>query len=157
MIDYDGMRKTVVSGLNNYLGCPVIRSNQNDEPPPYPYVSYTITTLMGENKGTYGLYADDKKRKPFAQTWSISVQSNENSESTVLAIKAREWLDCVGRVYLSANGITVQSVGGITNRDNFITVGYEYKNGFDVVFQLMDELENTSERIETADLKQIGY
>ena len=156
MIEYEKLRETVVAGLREYLGCPVVRSNQNEAPPNYPYVSYTITTLLSQNKGTYGVYADGKARKPFTQTWSITIQSKNNVESVTLANKAQEWLDYVGRVYLSDNGVTVQSVGSITNRDNFLTVGYEYRNGFDVVFWLFNEVDNTNkEFIETVDLKRI--
>ena len=48
MIDYEGLRQIVAKGLKNYLGCPVIRSNQNKKPPAYPYVLYTITTLKSQ-------------------------------------------------------------------------------------------------------------
>ena len=74
--------------------------------------------------------------------------SNDNSESVALASKAREWLDRSGTVYLNDNDIIVQSVGSITNRDNFLTVEYEHKNGFDVVFWLYDEVSFTREYIE---------
>lgn len=153
MIEYEKLRETVATGLSEYLGCPVVRSNQNEAPPNYPYVSYTITTLLSQNNGTYGVYDDGKERKPFTQTWSITVQSDNNSECVALAIKAQEWLDRVGKVYLDDNNVIVQSVGSITNRDNFITTGYEYRNGFDVVFWLMNELEYETEKIETMELK----
>ena len=29
MIEYEKLRETVVAGLSEYLGCPVVRSNQN--------------------------------------------------------------------------------------------------------------------------------
>lgn len=155
MIDFDKMRKTVVTGLSEYLGCQVVRSNQNAKAPRYPYISYTITTLMSENKGTYGKYEDGKDRKPFTQTWSVTILSGDNSECISLANKAHEWLDHVGKTYLSDNGVIVQSVGSITNRDNFLTVEYEYRNGFDVVFWVMNETEETKEFIETAEVKRI--
>lgn len=162
MIDYEKLRETVATGLSKYLGCPVVRSNQNESPPDYPYLSYTVTTLIKDNKGTYGVYVDENgaqtERKPFVQTWSVTALSNNNAESVALAVRAHEWLDYVGRVYLSDNDVIVQSVGGITNRDNFLTTEYEYRNGFDVTFWLMNEVKNTSEEvIETADLKQIDY
>lgn len=154
MIEYEKLRETVTTGLSEYLGCPVIRSNQNEAPPNYPYVSYTITTLLSQNKGTYGIYDDGKERKPFTQTWSITVQSDNNSKCTELVVKAQEWLDRVGKVYLDDNNVIVQSVGSITNRDNFLTAGYEYRNGFDVVFWLMNELEYETEKIETMEFNK---
>lgn len=159
MIDYNSLRKSVVAGLSQYLDCPVIRSNQNAEPPPYPYVSYTITTPMSANNGTYSEYEDGTKRKPVTQTWSISVLAADDSESVNLACKAREWFDYVGKTYLNDNNVIVQSVGGVTNRDNFLTVEYEYKKGFDVVFWLFDTIEGVAEEdgyIEAAELGGIN-
>lgn len=144
MDDLEKMREIVASGLKNYVGCPFIRSNQNQTPPAYPFGSYTITTLMSQNKGTYGVYDDDKDRKPFTQTWSLTFQSNKYNECTSLVAKAHEWLDHVGTAYLNENGVIVQSVGNITNRDNVLTNEYEYRNGFDVVFWFLNEVESTN-------------
>lgn len=142
MIDYENMRIAICKGLKEYLGCPVIRSNQNESPPKYPYLSYTITTLLSENNGTYGEYEDGSKRKPFTQTWSITALSDNNSESVTLAVKAREWLDQIGSLYLSDNNVIVQTIGNITNRDTFLTTEYEYRNGFDCFFWLFDEIKD---------------
>lgn len=160
MFDFDKARATIATGLSAYLNCPVIRSNQNAIPPPYPYVSYSITTLMSENKGTYGVYSDGIDRKPFIQTWSITVLSNDNSECMTLVCKARDWLDHVGTVYLNDNKVICQSVGSISNRDNFLTTDYEYRNGFDVKFWFMNEVTNPKEIngiIETATITQEEY
>ena len=145
MFDYDKMREAVVGGLSKYVNLPVIRQNQDAEPPPYDYLSYTITTPMGANKGTYGEYEDGKDRKPFEQIWSISSLSDDDTRAVLNAVKAREWFDHVGTTFFSDNGIDVVSVGGVTNRDNLLTVGYEYKKGFDVVFSLFDTVENPVE------------
>lgn len=156
MIDYENMREVVKNGLETYLKCDVIHSNQDKPPPAYPYISYNITTLISANNGTYGEYEDGARRKPATQTWSITALSDDNAESVTLAVKAREWLDCFGTTYLSDNGVIVQSVGGITNRDNFLTAGYEYRNGFDAVFALFDTVENVANEdgyIETSIVK----
>ena len=145
MIDYANIRRTIVQGLSKYLQCPVIRANQDAEMPAYPFVSYTITTLVGQNNGTYGEYEDGIDRKPVTQTWSISALSSDNEESVTLAVKSREWLDHVGTTFLSDNNVIVQSVGNITNRDNILTVEYEYKNGFDIVLSMFDEIGESLE------------
>lgn len=155
MIDYDKIRTIVATGLRKYVGCPVVRSNQNEEMPKYPYLSYTVTTLMSENKGSYGEYEDGIDRKPFTQIWSITSLSDNETESVTNAMKARQWLDHVGTVYLGDNNVDVQSVGSITNRDNILTTEYEYRKGFDVVFSLFDEVKNPIEEsgeIESLDL-----
>ena len=44
-------------------------------------------------------------------------------------------------------------VGDISNRDTLLTVGYEFRKGFDVVFSLMNEIQGTaSETIDTIEL-----
>lgn len=147
MFDYDGMRKAVVKGLAAYVNCPIIRSNQNAKPPAYPYVSYTVIQPLGQNKGTYGEYEDGKHRKAFTQTWSITVQSDNDNECIMLVNKAHEWLDHVGTQTLKNSGVDVQSVGVVTNRDNILTVGFEYKKGFDVVFSLINEVADPNVEI----------
>lgn len=144
---YDKLRETVVTGLKEYLGIPVIRGNQSTEPPKYPYVYYNITTLESANNGTWGEYSDNVDRIPINQTWSITVQSDNYSESIALASKAREFLCHTGTCYLKDNNVIVQRVGDITSRDNLISIDYEYKNGFDVVFWIMVEVDNPIERI----------
>lgn len=143
MIDNENLRLTVCKGLKEYLGIPVIRSSQNAEPPEYPYLSYTVTTLESANHGTWGVYRDGTDRIPVTQVWSITVQSDNERESTELAIKAREYLDHRGTRYLNDHDVIVQRVSDITNRDNLITIDYEYRNGFDVVFYMFDEAVNT--------------
>lgn len=141
MIDNDLLRDTVPEGLSTYLGIPVILSNQNKKPPNYPYLTYTVTTLAGENNGTYGEWDDGIDRLSVLQTWSISSLAETEVESIMYANKAREWLVHVGRQYLNDRGVIVQRATAIGNRDNVLTVEYERKNGFDVVFCVDDEVE----------------
>lgn len=159
MTDYDGIIETVVTGLSEYLGCKVIESNSNGPKPAYDYLTYKIITPMSENKGTYGEYEDGIDRKPFTQTWSLSALSNKAINSVKLANKARTWLDRVGTTYLNDKNIIVQSCGSVANRDNLLSIGYEYKNGFDFVLWLFDEIENPAEKdgyIEAADFGGIN-
>lgn len=158
MIDNENLRLKVVKELKNYLQIPIIRGNQNAEPPKYPYLSYNVTTVASENNGTYGEYSDGIDRKPVTQTWSITAQSDDENEALQLALKAHDWLDHIGRAYLSDNHIIVQSITSVTSRDSILTIEYEYKKGFDIVFWLYDEIENPIEyvgEIKTADIKKI--
>lgn len=155
MIDYKKMRDTVPMGLSEYLGIKVIRGNQTAPAPPYPYGSYNITTLASANNGTWQEHDDGIDRKQVRSIWSFSFLAEDWDESVSYAIKAREWFDHTGRTWLADRGITVQSVTEITNRDNILTVEYERKNGFDVVFYVYDEAANlidTYGTIESADI-----
>ena len=157
MIDNDNIRSVVISGLKEYLGIPMIMSNQNNTPPNYPYASYTVITLENANNGTWGVYKDDIDRLPVKQTWSITIQSDDEDESVKYATMARDYLKHIGTCYLNDNNVIVESVTDITNRDNIISIEYEYKNGFDVVFWLMNEVKNPIEsigKIEKLNLKE---
>ena len=156
MIDYDKVREVFAKGLKDYVKLPVIRLNHTKEPPAYDYLGYTITTIASDNKGTYGVYSDGIERKPVTQIWSISSFSDDDTKAVLLALKARDWIANVGIVYLSDNDIVVQSVGSVTNRDNILTTGYEYRKGFDVVLSLMDSVKDVSETNGEIDTFEIG-
>lgn len=149
MVDIKSLRKTVIDGIEKYLGCKVIRSNQNAHLPKYPYGSCTVTTVATANNGTYGEYADGISRKPVNTVISFTFRSDDEIESVTLANEARDWLDCAGTVYLNDNGVIVQSVTSISNRDNVLTVDYEYANGFDCFFWTFDKVENPASKQES--------
>lgn len=150
MINTENLYKTVASGMKKHVGCPVIRTNQNQAPPDYPYIAYTITTPATENKGTYGEYEDGKARKPVKQIWSLTAHSDNSLDAVNLAIKARSWLDYAGTIYLNDNGVIVESVGNVANRGNLLTAEYQHSYGFDCTFSTFDEVEmQTDEFIES--------
>ena len=141
MVNIENLRAVVAKGLKEYVGIPFIRSNQNAEPPGYPYGTYTITTVSTENNGTYGEWEDGIARKGVNTVWSITIRSRDSVESVMLANKAREWLDYVGTAHLNSNDVIVQAVTSITNRDNVLAVEYEHANGFDCFFWMYDEID----------------
>ncbi len=150
-VDIENLRAVVVTGLKEYLGCLVIKSNQNAHMPDYPYVTYTVTTVATENNGTYGEWEDGVARKGVNTVWSITARSNDSVESVTLASKAREWLEYAGTTYLNDNDVIVQAVTSISNRDNVLTSDYEYANGFDCFFWCSDEIDISGiETIEVA-------
>lgn len=141
MINYRQIETIIVEGLKAHLGCEVIMANQDSPVPDYPYVSYTVVTPRVANNGTYGEWEDGVKRKEVQQIWSFTVQAKTDTESKTLALSAQDYFDEIGNLYLSDNGIAVQLLGNITCRDNLISIGYEYRNGFDVTFAVADEIE----------------
>lgn len=157
LIDLDKIRSIIVKGLKEELKVPIIRANQTGASPPYPYLSYTITSLISDKNGTWGEYDDGMHRKPGTQTWSLTVQSDKADEAMALCIKARDWLDHTGNVYLKDNKIIVQSVGAVNNRDNLITIEYENRFGFDFVLWFLNETGNLLEQAGTIDTVDINY
>lgn len=155
MIDHRAIEVTIVNGLQEWLSkkgynCPVIMANQAVPIPPYPYIAYTVTSLVSGNMKTYGIEQDGTRAKPVVQIWSFTVQSADSTEADMVAMEAYDWFMLSGNVYLSDNGIVAQRVGGITNRDNLLSIEYEYRRGFDVEFLLVDEISQE-------DAEQAGY
>lgn len=157
MLDLKSIRGTLFSGLSEYLGITMIRSDQTANAPAYPYGTGKATTPAAANNGTWQQHEDGIDRLMVRSIWSLSFLSGDYDESVMLATKAREWLTHTGRVYLSERGIVVQSVTDITNRDNILTVDYESKHGFDAVLYVWDEVENPAETTGTIESAEIAH
>lgn len=157
MIDLYKMRKDVSKGLKEHTGVPVIRGNQTASTPSFPFISYNVTTIATENNGTYQQHEDGIDRLMVRSIWSITSHSQDWDESVQLATKAREWFLHTGRTWLAEREIVVQSATQINNRDNLLTVEYERKNGFDVVFYVYDEAESPSKTTGYIEGAQIAH
>lgn len=154
MIAFDRIRDTIVTKIKESLNIEVVRVNQNAPPPAYPYIGYTITTLMKTNNGTYSEYVENNVKvycKEFQQIWSFTVFADNDLQSKEIAIRLYDYLDNIGAVDLSENDIVIQRIGNITNRDTLLTIDYEYRNGFDVTFAFMNEIKNTNAESEVID------
>lgn len=110
-----------------------------------PYITYNVITLMSANNGTYEEYENGMRRKSFTQTISFTAIAETDIESVHYAIKAHDWLDNVGTHYLNDNDVIVETIGNITNRDNVLTIGYLYMNGFDIFLRLYNVIEDEGE------------
>lgn len=83
------------------------------------------------------------------------MQGEKDNEAQRLALLAKDWLEESGRLELNDAGIVVRSVGDISNRDSLLTVGYEYRKGFDVVFSMMNVIQYPDfETIETINFNE---
>lgn len=142
MIDYAKIRNTVVELLKAHTGYEIVLANQAAHIPAYPYISFTVTSPMIANNGTYGRYDDGYDRKPITQVWSFTAQAKTTDEAAIAAHKAHDFFDRFYNV-LSDNEIVVTRLGNIANRDNFLTVNYEYRCGFDVTLGLMNEIDRS--------------
>lgn len=141
LIEQKQVNKKIINALKDYCGCELIFANSNSDMPPYPFISCTIITPSSGNSGTYCVQGEEHYRE-ISQVWSITVQSTDDMESLDIVYKAYDFLSNMGCVYLSENGIIVNSLTNITNRDTLLTFGYEFRKGFDVEFNLLDKVEN---------------
>lgn len=146
MIDHRSNEIVIVEMLKSYLStefrpCEVVRQNQVAKVPDYPYVSYSVTTAVAETNGTYSEAEDGTLYRSILQTWSFTIQSDDQDEAMALAIRTHDLFRVVGLTHLSDNGITVRRVRDITIRDNLISIEYEYRKGLDVTFGLLSAIE----------------
>lgn len=147
MIDQKSINLIITEGLKTVTGCEVVKSNLAGVPiPSYPYISFSILNTE-TRKGTYS--GKGKRYLSLTQTWSLTVQGDDDDETMMIALKARDWLEEAGRLELGDHGIIVQSAGAVQNRDTLLTVAYEYRKGFDIVLSLMNEVQEPE--IETID------
>lgn len=142
MIDHRQNEIVIVDSLKSYLTtkerpCQVIRQNQVAEVPAYPYVSYSVTTALAEHKGMFSEAEDKTLYKDATQTWSFTVQSDDQDEAMALAMKIYDFFSATGVTHLADHGISVRRVRDITTRDNLISIEYEYRKGLDVTFGLL--------------------
>lgn len=155
MINFRKIEFVITNGLQSWLkskgyNCPVIMANQTVPIPEYPYISYTVTTPVAADMKGYSVAEDGTRYKALTQIWSFTIQSANDEEAITIAMLAYDWFALIGNTYLSDNKIVAQRVGYISNRDNLLTIEYEYRRGFDVVFLL-------THTISKADSEQAGY
>ena len=155
MIDHRGNEVFIVEALKDYISteirpCEVIRQNQNAPSPPYPYTTYTVTSLLPANGGTYSELEDGTLYRNITQTWSFTVQSDDQDEAYEIAMKIYDFFTAVALTALAGKNIAVMRVQNVSPRDSFLTIEYERRVGLDVTFGLMYTITPPAEVIETA-------
>lgn len=149
MIDHRQNEIVIVEGLKAYLSvgdrpCEVVRQNQVAEVPPYPYGAYTVTMPISGSKGTYSEAEDGTLYRNIEQTWSFTIQSDDQDEAMSLALRAYDFFTVAGHVLLADHGISVIRVQPVTNRDNLISIEYEFRKGLDVTFGLLTTINEAN-------------
>lgn len=139
----------IVTQLEQYAGCPVVLSNQTSPMPPYPYISYTIITPVHADGGTYCL-KDGIYYQPMLQTWSLTAHFDDCRACQRLGMRLYDFFARAGRMALQRKNIAVSSKTNLMQRDNLLTVQFEYRCGMDVTFRMMHQLEVTEGIIEQA-------
>lgn len=135
----DGLK----SALSKY-GCEIIRGNQVAANLPYfPYVSYISTTPISANAKTWCKGEEGVYYRQLSQVLSLTVHSDEQEQADDILLVLFKWFDFAGSTYLSDRGIYVERVLTVGNRDNLISVDYEYMRGLDVSFSTIETIEES--------------
>ena len=144
--------KAICDGIKKDLGLIAVKANQTGHVPPYPYASFSITSIA-ESGGSYGR-TEAEEFKPAVITMSWTVQADNDTLCWEKAQALADWFRVSGRAYLKDQGIAPLEVMDINQRDSLITIEYEFRKGFDVRFSAMNVLPSTGERIQTAEIQR---
>lgn len=143
MTDVKTAEFAVVDGLEAYLTARYghrvagTLANTTEHIPPYPYFAYTITTPADGNAKGWCRGSDGSLYRQLTQVWSITFCSDRNDAADEIAQYAFEWFDALGTTYLSDHGYAVERILNFGNRDNLVTIEYEYRRGFDIRLSYM--------------------
>lgn len=153
MIDQKNINLLITEKLKEVTGCEVIKASMaNVNAPAYPYISFAVLNT-DTRKGTYSV-SGNTWYIPVMQTWSLTARGDDDNEAQHAAMRAKDWLEVQGRIYLSDHGIMVQRVGAITSQDTLVTGSCEYRIGFEAVFSLMNVIEEQAEVMEQANIEK---
>lgn len=178
MLDYSGLRDTIVLGLAMYLrdryddNIAVVLQEHGDPKPEYPFMtysplapmdipsphtglrSYTMEEVDGELE--FWIHHDYQLNCSF----TFDAYSDAYEEAQTMALIASEWFQRAGKWWLKERGVVVRGIEDFSRRDSLVVVEYERRVGFDVLFRVgvtvSHKLNEYSEGdwIETADVKR---
>lgn len=165
MINYAAVRSAIVRPLAAYLGVPIVLSDQTGDTPPYPFVTYNLTSPYletsahgSESVTQEGSGIKRAQQKHVELVFSFTAHAKEDSDAYQLCYQIIEYFDFLGRDALRDSGIVVVEMTNAQNRDVFLTIEYERRVGCDVRFRVVSRSEmipspDDGDYIETAKIE----
>lgn len=153
------VRNALIKGLHDYMNLLVIQSSTIGDMPKYPFVTYTVTSpylRLGQNEeyteevnSTY----QNRHVLHYERVFSFTIVSKDEDEAMDLCVKAIRYFSNDGVLELKDKNIVIVEITNVAARDNFITIDYDHRYGFDVRIRLADEeVRETEEIIEKVNL-----
>ena len=175
MIDYVQIRNDILAGLRSYLRqntehnqLLVNESNQKGKEPERPYLIFSFTSpyvpegvnatekteLVSHPEPEWD--HDIKYSRISNDTMSCSFTVNgQNPDQTInIGLLAQEWFKFTGLDYLKSKGLVVVECMELQNRDTYAVDNWERRQGFDVIFRVLGEIERTVKTIESVDISE---
>jgi hypothetical protein len=153
MIDYETIKRTIVSHVRTRTGHPVILQASNDTQPAYPFCTYTVTSPY--LPVTFAEVGDDTVEDVemvFSLTWhsqsATEVQGLAHQTAMLFKMRAH-------RQQLGDAGIAVVRLEGMQNRDTFLTIDNERRVGFDVRFRVRHTESAVIDSIATVEIPNL--
>lgn len=168
----------MISGLDAYLGIPVVLGDQVQPEQPFPYVIYSVTSayIPEAGLGDFQQQADGDKnvetrseQPSCSLSFTVCSMNRENiddngnpiwvygeDEALELSEKAQGWFLHTGYECIAGMGITVIDVSNVQNR-SFLQVDEEARrHGFDVLIRYRRTDGRQTEMIETVHTRMEG-
>ena len=156
MIKHEVVRNALIKGLYDYMNMLVIQSSTIGDRPKYPLITYTVTSpylRLGQDEEyieEVNSTIQNRHVLHYERVFSFTIASRDEDEAMDLCMKAIQYFRNDGVLELKDKGIVIVEISNVTARDNFITIDYDRRYGFDVRIRLADEeIRETSEIIET--------
>lgn len=158
------VRNVLIVGLEEYLGCPVILSEQISTVPDFPYCYYSVLSPRIADH-SFGLHETSKtaagavhrRAEPVKASFSFTIcsENREDGENYIfgedealeLAEKALGYFLLKAHNTKTATGdIVVNKVGAISSRSSFHIEDTIRRYGFDVIISYVriDEMETST-------------
>ena len=159
MMKHEIVRNALIKGLHDYMNLLVIQSSTIGDMPKYPFITYTVTSpylkvgfdeeYTEEVNSTY----QNRHVLHYERVFSFTIVSKDEDEAMDLCVKAIRYFSNDGVLELKDKNIVIVEITNVAARDNFITIDYDRRYGFDVRIRLADEeVRETEEIIEKVNL-----
>lgn len=152
MMDYENIKRVIISHIRNNTGHLIILQASNDKQPVYPFCAYTLTSpyLPKASAEIDGQLIEDVEIV-FSFTWHSdnATEVQALSHKTAMLFRLSQH-----RQVLSDQGVVFVKIEGIQSRDTFISVDNERRYGLDVRFRVRHVEESNGEVIEAVEMPQ---
>lgn len=137
----------------------VIQSSTIGDMPKYPFITYTVTSpylRLGVDEEYTEQVNDTIQNRHvlhYERVFSFTIVAKDEDVAMDKCMQAMRYFRNDGVLELKDKGIAIVEISNVTARDNFITIDYDRRYGFDVRIRLADEeVRETADIIEKINL-----
>ena len=159
LMKHEIVRNALVKGLHDYMNMLVIQTSTIGDMPKYPFISYTVTSpylRLGQdeeyNEKVNSSY-QNRHVLHYERVFSFTITAKDEDTAMDKCMQAMRYFRNDGVLELKDKGIAIVEISNVQARDNFITIDYDRRYGFDVRIRLADEeVRETTDIIEQINL-----
>lgn len=151
MIDYPLIVSSVNKIIKEETKQPVVPQNTTNKMPEYPFCTYTITSpYLAVSSAYEGETLTENVELVISLTWYAknTLTAASYTQQTAAALKHPKH-----RQDLLTKGISVVKCLNFGNRDTFLSIDTEYRNGFDLRLRVLNSDTKEMESINTVEIR----